>query len=114
MPQDRRPRHAADRRQHLFSITANFILLLFPHGFTGAFAAPCGFFDAYLFSLILATSFVTLNGLFFYLMHTPTAPGCPVMDQFEGFKLYMKTAEKDRLNLQAQEITAERFEAMLL
>jgi hypothetical protein len=35
------------------------------------------------------------------------------MDQLDGFKLYLETAEKDRLNMQAPEITADRFEALL-
>jgi uncharacterized membrane protein len=35
------------------------------------------------------------------------------MDQLDGFKLYLETAESDRLNLQAPELTTERFEALL-
>jgi uncharacterized membrane protein YgcG len=65
------------------------------------------------FPLALVGSFAMLNGLFFYLMRAPTALGRPIMDQLEGFKLYLETAESDRLNLQAPEITAERFEALL-
>lgn len=56
---------------------------------------------------------VVLNGIFVFLMRAPTVLGRPVMDQLEGFKLYLKTAESDSLNLQAPEITAEQFEAML-
>ena len=65
------------------------------------------------FPFALVTTFAALNGLFLYLMRAPTALGGPVMDQLEGFKLYLETAESDRLNLQAPEITAERFEALL-
>lgn len=65
------------------------------------------------FPIALVTAFATLNGLFVYLMRAPTALGRPIMDKLEGFKLYLETAEKDRLNLQAPEITAERFEALL-
>jgi uncharacterized membrane protein YgcG len=61
----------------------------------------------------LVASFATLNGLFLYLMRAPTALGRPIMDQLAGFKLYLETAESDRLNLGAPEITAERFEALL-
>ena len=46
-------------------------------------------------------------------MRAPTALGRPVMDQLAGFRLYLETAEADRLNLQAPEITAERFEVLL-
>jgi len=57
--------------------------------------------------------FAALNGLFIYLMRAPTALGGPIMDQLAGLKLYLQTAESDRLNLQAPEITSERFEALL-
>jgi len=33
------------------------------------------------------------------------------MGQLAGFRLYLETAESDRLNLSAPEITADRFEA---
>jgi uncharacterized membrane protein YgcG len=66
------------------------------------------------FPFVLVTAFAMLNGLFFYLMRAPTALGRPIMDQLSGFKLYLETAEADRLNMQgAPEITAERFEALL-
>ena len=62
---------------------------------------------------MLVAAFATLNGLFFYLMRAPTALGRQIMDQLSGFKLYLETAESDRLNLQAPEITSDRFEALL-
>ena len=58
-------------------------------------------------------AFAALNGLFVFLMRAPTALGRPIMDQLSGFRLYLETAEADRLNMQAPEITAERFEALL-
>lgn len=62
----------------------------------------------------LVGAFAMLNGLFLYLMRAPTALGRPIMDQLAGFRLYLETAESDRLNLRgAPEITAERFEALL-
>lgn len=68
----------------------------------------------YPFPLVLVTAFAALNGLFVYLMRAPTALGRPIMDQLKGFRLYLETAEADRLNMQgAPEITAERFEALL-
>ena len=36
-----------------------------------------------------------------------------IMDQLAGLRLYLQTAESDRLNMNAPEITAERFEALL-
>jgi hypothetical protein len=71
------------------------------------------FIEQYPFSFVLVAAFTTLNGLFVYLMRAPTALGRPIMDQLAGFRLYLETAEADRLNLQAPEITAERFEALL-
>ena len=66
------------------------------------------------FPFVLVTAFTTINGLFFYLMRAPTALGRPIMDQLAGFRLYLETAEADRLNLPgAPEITADRFEALL-
>ncbi len=69
--------------------------------------------ESYPFPFLLAGGFAMLNGLFFYLMKAPTALGRPVMDQLEGFRMYMETAEQDRLNMQAPEITAQRFETLL-
>ena len=37
--------------------------------------------------------FPLLNGVFYYLLRAPTAEGRPVMDQIEGFRMYMETAE---------------------
>ena len=65
------------------------------------------------FPFVLVSSFAAVNGLFLYLMKAPTALGRPVMDQLDGLKLYLETAEKDRLNIQAPEITPDHFEALL-
>jgi hypothetical protein len=65
------------------------------------------------FPFALVGSLAMLNGLFLYLMRAPTALGRPIMDQLDGLKLYLETAESDRLNLQAPEITTERFETLL-
>ena len=67
---------------------------------------------AFPFALMLV--FPLLNGVFYYLLRAPTPEGRPVMDQIEGFRMYMETAESGRLNIDdAPEITAERFEALL-
>jgi hypothetical protein len=65
------------------------------------------------FPFLLVGSFAALNGLFFYLMRAPTAFGRPVMDQLDGFRLYLTTAETPRLNMEVPEITSDRFEALL-
>jgi uncharacterized membrane protein YgcG len=96
-----------------FTIIVNFIRAFFPNGFGAAVPLIWAFVASYPFSFVLVTAFAVLNGLFLYLMRAPTALGRPVMDQLAGFRLYLETAEADRLNMQAPEITAERFEALL-
>lgn len=62
--------------------------------------------------LLLATVF--LNVLFYHLLKAPTLMGRIIMDQIEGFKMYLSTAEKDRLNiLNPPEKTPELFEEYL-
>jgi uncharacterized membrane protein YgcG len=96
-----------------FSIATNFIKAIFPGGFGSALPVVWSFVSGYPFSFALLGTFAALNGLFFYLMRAPTALGRPIMDQLNGFRLYLDTAESDRLNLQAPEITSDRFEALL-
>jgi uncharacterized membrane protein YgcG len=40
-----------------------------------------------------------LNALFYHLLKAPTLSGRKIMDQIEGFKLYLSVAEKERLDL---------------
>ena len=55
-----------------------------------------------------------LNPLFYHLLKAPTLAGRKLMDQIEGFKLYLSVAEKDRLNLlNPPEKTPELFEKYL-
>ncbi|HEY1310971.1 MAG TPA: DUF2207 domain-containing protein, partial [Pseudolabrys sp.] len=65
------------------------------------------------FPFLLVAAFAGVNGLFLYLMRAPTALGRPIMDQLDGLKLYLETADKDRLNMQAPEVTTEHFETLL-
>jgi hypothetical protein len=95
------------------SIVFHFAHTLLDLGLSRGLPALAGFVESYPFSFVLLTAFAALNGLFLYLMRAPTALGRPIMDQLAGFRLYLETAEADRLNLQAPEITAERFEALL-
>ena len=55
-----------------------------------------------------------LHGLFSFLMRAPTIGGRLVMDQIEGFRMYLGTAEQDRLDrMRSPELTPELFEAFL-
>jgi hypothetical protein len=80
---------------------------------TDALPAAWSYVENYPFSFVLVGAFTMVNGLFLYLMRAPTALGRPIMDQLAGLRLYLETAESDRLNLNAPEITTERFESLL-
>ncbi len=57
---------------------------------------------------------IIVNFLFHHLLKAPTIFGRQIMDQIEGFKLYLEVAEEDRLNfLHEPERTPELFEKYL-
>ena len=57
---------------------------------------------------------LSLHGLFSFLLRAPTPDGRLVMDEIEGFKLYLETAEQDRLDrMRSPKLTPEVFEAFL-
>ncbi|MGQ9688002.1 MAG: DUF2207 domain-containing protein [Desulfobaccales bacterium] len=57
---------------------------------------------------------VLINFLFYYLLKAPTMLGRKLMDQIDGFRLYLSTAEQDRLEvLHPPEKTPELFEKYL-
>lgn len=66
------------------------------------------------FAAITALSIVALTIIFAVLMRAPTVQGRKVMDQIDGFRMYMETAEKERLNMDKEPpMTVTRFEAVL-
>lgn len=63
---------------------------------------------------VAAISIVAINIVFAVLMRAPTVQGRKVMDQVEGLRMYLQTAEQERLNLAGEpEMTVSRFEAIL-
>ena len=76
---------------------------------TTLFALP--FFAGEIFGVVILTTAVSIpaaatlaamgfvNALFYHLLKAPTLSGRKIMDQIEGFKLYLSVAEKERLNL---------------
>ncbi|WP_375449722.1 DUF2207 domain-containing protein [uncultured Devosia sp.] len=63
---------------------------------------------------IAAISIVLVTVIFAVLMRAPTIQGRKIMDQIDGFKLYLNTAEKERLNITgAPPMTITRFERIL-
>ena len=63
---------------------------------------------------LAAASIVLITVIFAVLMRAPTIQGRKVMDQIEGLKMYIETAEKDRMNIIGEPpMTIERFERLL-
>jgi uncharacterized membrane protein YgcG len=57
---------------------------------------------------------IALHGLFAFLMRAPTRSGRLVMDEIGGFKMYLDTAEQDRLDrMRSPQLTPEVFETFL-
>ena len=51
---------------------------------------------------------------FIFLMRAPTPAGRRIMDEIDGFKMYLDTAEQDRLErMQSPQLTPEVFETFL-
>jgi len=66
------------------------------------------------FVIIIMAIMVLINILFYRLMKAPTLAGRKILDKIEGFKMYLSTAEKERLNLlNPPERTPELFEKYL-
>lgn len=64
--------------------------------------------------LVAAISIFAINVVFAVLMRAPTVQGRKLMDQIDGFKMYLETAEKERLNFKDEpQMTVKRFEAIL-
>ncbi|MCR9183553.1 MAG: DUF2207 domain-containing protein [Flavobacteriaceae bacterium] len=64
--------------------------------------------------ILLMILLVILVAIFTYLIKAPTVLGRKIMDDIEGFKMYLSVAEQKQLDsLHEPEMTVERFEAML-
>lgn len=57
---------------------------------------------------------LALHALFLFLLRAPTPAGRRVMDEIEGFRRYLGTAEQDRLDrMRSPALTPEVFETFL-
>jgi uncharacterized membrane protein YgcG len=56
----------------------------------------------------LILGIVTTVALFYELIKAPTAAGRPIMDQIDGFAMYLSTAEEDRLEAFTQQATTHQ------
>lgn len=64
--------------------------------------------------VVAAISIVLIMVVFAILMRAPTVQGRKVMDEIEGFRMYLETAEKERLNFDGEpRMTVSRFEGIL-
>jgi hypothetical protein len=65
-------------------------------------------------ALFVAGGLGIMNVSFLYLLRAPTPAGRKVMDDLDGFKLYLSVAEAERLNMQgAPDMSAEIYERFL-
>jgi len=91
---------------------------------TTIFAVPFAgglVFGFYMYGLSVSTgsfSALIVGGglayLFYHLLKAPTSSGAVILDQIDGFKLFLVTAEKDRLEmLNPPNVTPEVFEKFL-
>lgn len=64
--------------------------------------------------VVFAAGSVSMHALFVYLLRAPTPLGRRVMDEIEGFRMYLDTAEQDRLDrMRSPALTPEVFEMFL-
>jgi uncharacterized membrane protein YgcG len=95
------------------------LLFLIPFGIAGVAVPVFAIFSESLSPGIIilvgtAIGLGIMNIVFYYLLRAPTVSGRRVLDQLEGFRMYMKTAEEERLKiLNPPEKTPELFERYL-
>jgi len=64
--------------------------------------------------VVLLLVLLVVNLVFYHLLKAPTYAGRQVMDEVEGFRMYLSVAERDRLDfMHAPERTPELFEKFL-
>ncbi len=64
--------------------------------------------------IVFAVLTLFMHILFIFLMRAPTPAGRRIMDEIEGFKMYLDTAEQDRLErMKSPQLTPEVFETFL-
>jgi uncharacterized membrane protein YgcG len=65
-------------------------------------------------AVLALVAVILVNGLFYHLLKAPTLSGRKIMDEIEGFRLYLSVAEQERLNvLNPPDKTPELFERYL-
>jgi uncharacterized membrane protein YgcG len=108
--------HQALTREHLGRLfNLNSVWLAPPVLMSAAAAVIAAFFaGGPPLWIAFAVLSLLLHGLFLLLLRAPTPAGRRVMDEIEGFRRYLDTAEQDRLErMRSPALTAEVFEAFL-
>ena len=81
---------------------------------SGAFALDVLDLSNIDFPFVAAITIIAVTLVFAVLMRAPTVHGRKIMDEIDGFKMYLETAEKERLNFQGEpDMSVSRFEAIL-
>ncbi len=98
----------------VFLATAPWLLLLVVVGIFGSLSAIGHWFSAHWIPVAFIGLVFVLNALFAYLLRSPTPFGRKIKDEIDGLKLYIKTAEVNRLNLlHPPEQNLAHYEALL-
>jgi uncharacterized membrane protein len=90
----------------------SFFLLLFVVGFGAGFTSFAT--DISPFVVIPIVLGAIACAVFYHLLKAPTLLGAKILDQIEGFRMFLNTAEKNRLEvLNPPQVTPEVFEKFL-
>jgi uncharacterized membrane protein YgcG len=92
------------------------VTTLFALPFAGGLVVGLYFFGQSMSGLASAALIAggVLAYVFYHLLKAPTALGASTLDQIDGFKMFLDTAEKDRLEmLNPPQVTPEVFEKFL-
>lgn len=82
--------------------------------FVAALVIAAPFYGGPLIWVVYVFASLVMHLLFCFLMRAPTPSGRRIMDEIEGFKRYLGTAEQDRLeHMRSPRLTPEVFEAFL-
>ena len=91
----------------LFTVLAGIIMLV-------VLIAPLGIEGMPAWVSYCSIALGVMNVSFLHLMRAPTVHGKQLMDEVEGFKLYLSVAEAERMNMEnAPPVTPEMFEKLL-
>ena len=80
----------------------------------GAAIIAAAWIDGVFIWVLFAVLSILMHFVFLSLLRKPTPAGRRIMDEIEGFEMYLDTAEQDRLDrMQSPQLTPEVFESFL-